>query len=265
MTPYKLIKLYETLPLRLFNFLQSVRSVFRPSVRAYLSRNRALINYRKRNHCFILLGGLSAKRADLRRLIGEDVITANMFFKTPDFKRIRPKFHVITDADFFKNQTNLSELAAGTDMSTAVVLNLKHTPPSTNDNWYYILPIYRVLDSNIRIDLRRPTSNFSTVALTCLQLAIFLGYRKVYFIGFDLPPGQMPHYYEESEYEIDSANEIRQIKTEFEYCEYYWQYTNCHHEAFKLSKFAAKNSIEVFNTSVDSYVRAFPYKDFETI
>jgi hypothetical protein len=209
------------------------------------------------------MGGLSVKEINLKDLYKSDVITANNYFKTDDYIKVKPKFHVITDVDFYLDSKNIDELSEKICDFTSVILNGKHAQPVIKNNWYYIYPAYRVINSKIKIDLTKPCSNFSTVTLACIQLAIYLGYKKINLVGFDLPPGNMPHYYKESEYEIAAQIEYEKKDQEFEYCELFWQYTNCHHEAYKVIEYARKNNIEIYNTSNISYVRAFPFKNIK--
>lgn len=209
------------------------------------------------------MGGLSVKNINLEDLYGSDVITANNYFKTDDYIKIKPKYHVITDVDFYLNSKNVDELSNKICDFTTVILNGKHTVPITKKNWHYIYPAYRVVNARIKTDLSKPCSNFSTVTLTCIQLAIYLGYKTINLVGFDLPPGNMPHYYKESEYEVAAQKQNTNKIEEFEYCELFWQYTNCQHETYKIIEYANKNNIQIFNTSTISYVRAFPFKNIE--
>jgi hypothetical protein len=231
----------------------------------FLLKNKELLNSSTNESCFILMGGLSVREINLDMLVGQDVITANNFYKTPDYFNIKSKYHVITDVDFFSKQENIDDLHSKIFPCTKVLLNAKHIQPLPFDNWYYFYPAYRVVDSNIKFDFSKPCSNFSTVTLSCIQLAIYLGYKNINLVGFDLPPGHMPHYYKESDYEKRAQIEFENKNEEYEYCQLFWQYTNCHHEAYKLYEFAKKANCVIYNTSKSSYVRAFPHRDFLSI
>lgn len=260
MKVYKIIKLYESIPLIVFNLLSYFKFAFKNT--KYLAKNQELKNSAQKESCYILMGGMSVNDIDLDRLIGCDVITANNFFRTPDYLRIKPKYHVITDVDFFLNKANLDDLKNKIQDFTSVILNGKHVEPVGKRNWYFIYPLFRVVNSSIKINLASACSNFSTVTLSCIQLAFYIGYKKINLVGFDLPPGRMPHYYKESKSERNALKEYNAKTTEYEYCELFWQYTNCHHEAYKISEYAKRNGFEVYNTSGISCVRAFKFKEF---
>jgi hypothetical protein len=75
----------------------------------------------------------------------------------------------------------------------------------------------------------------------------------------------MPHYYKETEDDRRGLEGFNSKVDEYNYCELFWQYTNCQHEAYKINEYARYNGVEIFNTSRNSFVRAFPYKKFEEI
>lgn len=263
MKPYEILKKYEAFALRIFNFYASIKILLRCSKLRNLKKNASLKNSASTDTCFILMGGLSVQEVDLKKLYGKDVITANNYFKSDDYMKVRPKYHVITDAEFFSFDDNINDLNQKIQDFTTLILNAKCAPVKENRNWNYIYPIYRVLGPNLKVDLSRPCSNFSTVTLTCIQLAIYLGYKKINLVGFDFPPGHMPHYYKESEDERRGVEGFYAKVKEYDYCELFWQYTNCQHEAYKLNEFSRSIGVEIFNTSKMSFVRAFPYKNFQ--
>lgn len=263
MKAYKALKIFESIPLFFFNLYAGFKYYALPKKHRVISKNNKLRKTAKEKKCYILMGGLSVKEIDLDMLIGSDVITANNFFRTKDYLKVKPKYHVITDEFFYKDKKNINELELEIKEFTSLVLNGKHMVPVDRERWYYIYPAFRVYNSKLKVDLSRPCSNFSTVTLSCIQLAIYLGYKEINLVGFDLPPGHMPHYYQDSAVEKEGFVEYQKKISEYEYCELFWQYTNCHHEAYKIDEYARANGISIVNTSKESYVRAFPYKKFE--
>jgi hypothetical protein len=232
-------------------------------VRRHVKRNIFFKNKETGKKCFILLGGSSAKTVNLKALENEDVITANNFFRTQENLLVRPKYHLITDSNFYKYPSNLDDLERLGLKNTTFFLNGRHFKNSKNiENFKLIYPLYRVAGDNIELRIDKITSNFSTVTLNCIQMAIYLGYREVNLVGFDLPPGHMPHFYQESEVEMKSESIQKEKVSEYDYCVLFWQYTNCHHEAYQLKRVSDISNVKVYNMSATSFVRAFPYKDF---
>lgn len=266
MNHYKIVKAHENLIMVALNIIRRIHSIFLSRNKKRILQNNASLKDSEINKsCFILMGGLSVKKIDLNQLKKYDIITANHFFRTEDYQRLRPKYHVITDENFFLEQENIIALHEKIQDFTTVFLNLRKTTPLEKENIKYIIPFYRVINNQISYDITRPCSSFSTVALSCIQIAIFLGYKRIFLVGFDLPPGHMPHYYKESNIEKRGKKKQRNKIDEFDYCSLYWQYTNCHHEAYKIKNFAFKNNIEIYNLSPISSVRAFPFKNLNDI
>ena len=261
--PYSLLKKWEAIPLRIFNGIHRIKNLFSSvSWGRHIKNNAELRNVESGKTCYIVMGGLSVLKINLEHINNRDIITANNFFRTDDYIKIKPKYHVIVDANFFVGCEQVEILNKTIQDFTTVFLNSRKMAPVAKKNIRYIYPVYRVVDESIEIDISKACSNFSTVTLTCIQIAIYLGYKEINIVGFDFPPGHMPHYYRESDFEKISEIEQKNCISEYDYCELFWQYTNCHHEAYRLSNYAISNGIKIYNTSPSSFVRAFTYKNY---
>jgi hypothetical protein len=261
---YRFIKKIEWASIRIINIFYLIYSI--PNylkVRKSVKENRLLKNKETGKKCFILLGGLSAKNLDLAVLENEDVITANHFFRAKENNLVKPKYHIVTDSNFYNVESNIDELISLGLKSTTFFLNGRYFKNEKNiQNIRLIYPLYRVAGDNIKLRIDKVTSNFSTVTLNAIQTAMFLGYQEINLIGFDLPPGSsMPHFYDESEVERAGVGIQRQKVEEYEYCNLFWGYTNCLHESYALERISKISGVKIYNTSGTSFVRAFQYKD----
>ena len=260
---YRFLKSIEWLLVRVINILfliYSIPNYFK--VRESVKKNELLKHKELGKKCYILLGGLSANNFDLSKLVDEDVITVNHFFRTKENNTIKPKYHIVTDSNFYNVQSNLDDLIKLGLQNTTFFLSGRYFRNKNNiKNINLIYPLYRVAGDNIELRIDKITSNFSTVTFNAIQLAIFLGYQEINLIGFDLPPGTMPHFYEESEVEREGGAIQRRKNSEYEYCNLYWAYTNCHHESFALERISKISDVKIYNMSKSSYIRAFQYKD----
>lgn len=261
---YQFLKKIEWGVIRLINIIFLLYSL--PDymkIREDVNLNVLFKNRENGKKCYILLGGLSAKDIDLNLFENEDVITVNHFFRTKENMTVRPKYHLITDTNFFKEPSNLDDLRRLGLKDTTFFLNGRYFKNNQDtQNIKLIYPLYRVAGGNIRLRMDKITSNFSTVTLNAIQMAIYMGYKEVNLVGFDLPPGHMPHFYQESEVEMKGASTQQEKVSEYDYCSLFWQYTNCHHEAYQLKRLSDINNVKIFNLSPTSFVRAFPYKEF---
>lgn len=259
---YKILKKIEWIILTFYNLLIYV--ILFPLYlknKAHL-RERPLEKTKKRKaDCYIVLGGLSASKLDLSKLSDRDVFTVNHFFRTDMWDLISPKYHVVTDNNFFNDKENVSDLYEKCGDQVQLFLNGRYLR-DRRKNVFSLFPILKYTGVIEWRDLDKPQVGFSTVTLQAIYIAAVLGYKKINLIGFDLPPGHMPHFYKDSDIEIQGER-IQQAKSEeFAYCGLFWQYTNCHHEAYGLARFCQKHDIRVFNMSDNSFVRAFEYKEY---
>jgi hypothetical protein len=262
---YRLLKKIEWASIRVINIFYLIYSI--PNylkVRKSVKENGLLRNKETGKKCYILLGGLSAKAFDLKVLENEDVITVKHFFRTKENILVNPKYHLITDSNFYDVKTNIDDLISFGLNSTTFFLSGRYFENEKNiKNIRLIYPLYRVAGDNIELRIDKITSNFSTVTLNAIQIAIFLGYKEINLIGFDLPPGHaMPHFYDESEIEKAGAVSQRKKVSEYEYCNLYWGYTNCLHESYALERISKISGVKIYNMSETSFVRAFQFKGF---
>ena len=57
----------------------------------------------------------------------------------------------------------------------------------------------------------------------------------------------MPHFYKENSGQKESMEREQNKIDEYEYCELFWQYTNCQHENYKIDKLAKLQGVEIIN------------------
>ena len=69
----------------------------------------------------------------------------------------------------------------------------------------------------------------------------------------------MPHFYKENSGQKESMEREQNKIDEYEYCELFWQYTNCQHENYKIDKLAKLQGVEIINMGVKGYVKSFDF------
>ena len=164
--------------------------------RNILKNNLAVKNTRIGQRCFILGSGPSIKNIDLDKFKNEYVFVVNEFNKHPQFKKLRQVYHVIPDTFYFKS-----------DKSTYYWERIKNKSDTADDNTvfffhiagkalvekeglfsknkiYYISTqgiISNHFDFNIDLDKTLPWPKNSI--LSCLMIAVYLGFREIYLLG----------------------------------------------------------------------------------
>ena len=162
-----------------------------------LPRNRELAGrHADRQRCFVIGNGPSLKTQDLRPLANEIVIVANSFFQHPDHRIIGPRYYCVGDREFVDDRPNsvawLRELEAAMPDTNLFVSPAARTTFSKyglfqKQSVYYVgrVRIARTAVA-VNVDFARPLNvGFSTGTAYAIPLALYLGFREVYLIGFD--------------------------------------------------------------------------------
>lgn len=154
----------------------------------YGKRLIKLKDIHKGESCFVIGNGPSLKADDLQMLHNKGVLSfgTNRVFKIFKNTDWRPDFYVSEDVIIIKGiQKEISEVKS----------KAKYIP--INLHWYEDVSIdgadYFYLNSGINDnDVFNLSNNIpnhitcrSTVSLTCLQLAIYMGFSKIYLLGVD--------------------------------------------------------------------------------
>ncbi len=169
-----------------------------------------------RKRCFVIGNGPSLKTQDLKPLSNELVIVANSFFQHPDHRHIAPKYYCVGDRQFIAGHSNsvawLRELESALPDTTLFVLPearftfakhglFKHHRVRHIDH-------VRVARNpeQVRIDLTLPLNvGYSTGTAFSIPLALYMGFREIYLVGFDanwladVNKGAI-HFYETNKY-----------------------------------------------------------------
>jgi len=196
-----------------------------------------------RGRCFVIGNGPSLKGMDLTRIAGDFSIGANSFYKHPDAARVGLGFLCIFDPHFMKDEPRgvewhrtVEKLLPGTSFMlhhSARALVQKHGLYPGREVFYARSGIQTHEASRVDFDFRRPRNvGMTTGSSIAIQLAIYLGFREIYLVGFDCNwlenTGASYHFYEAHEYfpEFDSIaadgrgigyeNFLKIIQREFE-------------------------------------------------
>lgn len=162
-----------------------------------LRRNKQLRNRHAGQRCFIIGSGPSIKQQDLTRLAGEKVITQNHFHAHPQIAKINPAYHVVVpkyqprefDQDWVAWLTSMNERLP---KSTAIFFgkNTKYLVDQlalfANRAFYLRTGCNCALVRRAPTDLTRSLMQVPTVLPLCIATAIYMGFREIYLLGFDL-------------------------------------------------------------------------------
>jgi hypothetical protein len=162
-----------------------------------LQENARFSNIHKDERCFILGSGHSIKEQDLTRLAGEIVMTQNHFHAHDQIRVINPAYHVNVpkyqpkafDADWRAWLKSMDErlpretiLFFGKNTKYLVdELGLFPGRAYFMKHGYSCAAIRRA-----PVDITRTIMAVPTVLTQCLAIAIHMGFKEIFLLGFDL-------------------------------------------------------------------------------
>jgi hypothetical protein len=170
-------------------------------LRMAMSRNRELKNAHKGKRCFILGNGPSLKHHDLSKLTDEYVFTVNNMIKTETFNMLKPNFHLFFDPAFFdfffspNPENNLAieqikkSLIDNPNMTLFSSFRLKSKSskvfPDVNSHYMFNNKMYTA-QLKKSSSIHRNTPAFQNVILYAINIAIYMGFEKIYILGVDM-------------------------------------------------------------------------------
>jgi len=246
-----------------------------------LRRNRVLEDRHRGDACFILGSGPSIKQQDLARLAGRIVMTQNHFHAHDQIHVIKPRYHVVVpkyqpkqyDNDWMEWLNSMNErLPANTDFffdkNTRYLVDRLGL---FKDRVFYIRQGYNcAMVRHAPVDLTRSLMGVPTVLPECLAVAIYMGFAKVYLLGFDLDQvcrvaqnqqvrfyGTSPVTKNQAEQDLDrQAQEMGLI-----WINWWMIWRQC----YLLRDAAAKCGVEILNATAGGLLNMFPRVKYEEV
>ncbi len=162
-----------------------------------LKKNKQFFNLHKDKRCFILGSGHSILKHDLTLLKNEIVFTQNHFNAHKDISIINPTYHVVIpkfhpseyDQDWIDWINNMEvTLPRSTQFffgkNTKGLIDSK---TKLTDRSYYInTGFHAICLKNPKVDITKRIMNVPTVITQCIIIALYMGFREIYLVGFDL-------------------------------------------------------------------------------
>jgi hypothetical protein len=194
----------------------------RHKTRRFIENRRLKGRHASENRCFVIGNGPSLKDMNLRPLADEYTIGANSFYKHPDAGAIGLDYLCINDPHFMKDEPRsvswhrtIAEKLPTTHLvlnETAQSLVRAHQLYSGHEVYYVGGGPQTHRAASINLDLTRPLNiGMTTGSSVAIPLALSLGFREIYLIGFDCnwlaSTSASYHFYQTHEYfpEFDSV------------------------------------------------------------
>ena len=231
---------------------------------------------------FILGSGSSILLYDLKVLNSEYVMTQNSFHMHKDISYVDPNIHCVVP--YYQSNKEISiwvdyiaDMKARMPnslflwgLNTKALIDKYHEDISAKS--YYIRTKYNLLTLNkAKVNISKTIMTIPTVLTQCLTVAIYLGFKEIYLLGFDLD--QICHTNDqtygrfygmskitETEFEKD-ANQRLDVETTDGW--YTWWLMN--KQFFLIKHFADQNNISIVNGTQGGILSYFKREPIENI
>lgn len=266
------------LPPYIFKFLVQSYSVcgeILKNRRMIVKDNSKFKDVNNGKRCFILGNGPSVNTIDLEILKNEDVIVMSNFYLHKDYNKINPKYHVIV-----KVYDNLIPLEDQIKWYKDMEVNVKCEAIFFNTDQYDILKKKNLFNKfnlnfistanriNRKFDISKITKHHRTGPLSCLEIAIYMGYTEIYLLGIELDTFCSKEYkyffnrdlMKTKDENIKDNDNVKSSMTELLYNNWL-----TYKDFSEVAEYAEHNSIKIFNLSEISKLDMFEKKRIESI
>ena len=215
----------------------------------------------KGESCFIIGHGPSLRVSDLDVLEANNIITfsMNLTYKLFDKTEWRPDYYVVLDKrvlnrhSYFKWEENTKRKCFIADMSE----EFWRQNQSEKNVKYHSIRNMNSRGEKFSDDISRRVYFGATVAYDCLQIAVYMGFRKIYLLGMDLvpykPSSKSAAYYSNF-FETDSRDKKPQM------------WVNKILRGYSAAKeYAVNNHIQIYNATRGGYLDIFERVDFDKL
>jgi len=247
-----------------------------------LKKNVELKDKYNNERIFILGSGSSILLYDLKVLSNEYVMTQNSFHMHNDISDINPNFHCVvpyyqTDkehsiwADYINDmKVRMPDSLFIWGLNTKALIDKYHEDISAKS--YYVRTKYNLLTlKKAKVNISKTIMNIPTVLTQCLTVAIYLGFKEIYLLGFDLD--QICHTNDRTFGRFYGMSKITDTKFEEDaeknlddettYGWYDWWLMN--KQFFLIKCFADQNNISIVNGTKGGILSYFKREPIENI
>jgi len=247
-----------------------------------LKKNVELKDKYNNERIFILGSGSSILLYDLKVLSNEYVMTQNSFHMHNDISDINPNFHCVvpyyqTDkehsiwVDYINDmKVRMPDSLFIWGLNTKALIDKYHEDISAKS--YYVRTKYDLLTlKKAKVNISKTIMNIPTVLTQCLSVAIYLGFKEIYLLGFDLD--QICHtndrtfgrFYGMSKITDTKFEEDAEKNSDDETTDGWYNWWLMNKQFFLIKLFADQNNINIINGTQGGILSYFKREPIENI
>ena len=247
-----------------------------------LKKNIELKDKYNNKRIFILGSGSSILLYDLKVLNSEYVMTQNSFHMHKDISYVDPNIHCVVP--YYQSNKEISiwvdyiaDMKARMPnslflwgLNTKALIDNRH--PDLVKQSYYIRTKYNLLTlKKAKVNISKTIMNIPTVLTQCLSVAIYLGFKEIYLLGFDLD--QICHtndrtfgrFYGMSKITDTKFEEDAERNSDLETTDGWYTWWLLNKQFFLLKSYADQNKIKIINGTQGGILSYFKREPIENI
>lgn len=261
-----------------------------------LSKNLELKNKYTGKRCFLIGAGPSIAATDLSKLKQEFTFVVNEFEKNPQHKALSPKFHIITESNYFTEGGpeywlgRFKEKDRDISTETTMIISLRAKPFIEKNGLFKKHKIFYTGTQGIftdklpfNINLNRYVPQPKNSILMCAMVATWMGFNEIYLLGCEhsflaqpLGPNKSLGFAHSYNNEISASEEVNDevLKKYITLKEMNFNYEMNMASTLQLFRsyrlFYAKArrlhpNLKIFNATPNSFLDVFPMINFNDI
>lgn len=238
----------------LYDISEKEESYYNPEIEQYKDIHRG-------ESCFIIGHGPSLKASDLDILELNKIITfsMNLTYKLFDKTGWRPDYYVALDKgmidrySYFKWDKSAKRKCFVADMSEKFWRENR----SDNNIKYHSIRNMNTREVKFSDDISKRVYFGTTVTYDCLQIAAYMGFKKIYLLGMDLAPykqGNKSAVQYSNFFELDNQEKKPQMWIDKILRAY-----------LSAKKYADVHDIQIYNATRGGYLEIFDRVDFDEL
>lgn len=268
MTHFEIKNRIDNLIYKIYNIYSDIKFFFKFSEKSNIQNNKKYLNINENKRCFIIGTGPSINELDdnfIKYLKKEDIIAVNSFFKIEKLCQVTPKYYALIDDVFWReswvfgfkdvlNHYKNGNVMFITDYRSKKILDNLEFSENT-----IFLHSKKFPASKISCDISKNLHVGINVISSCIQTALFLGYKEIYLLGCDYNSFATI----QDEHAYDDSDEIYEIKDRLGMLlSFYTHATRIH---YLLRDLANQRMVKIINLTQNSLLDAYPKKNISDI
>ena len=253
------------------NFIIDIVRVLR-AVKFFLLKKSVLVknsSYKDKfrgEDVFILANGPSLVIEQLEKIKGKNVITMNDFHRAKGEFDLKIVAHCSGEPHTSTAWTDPSEMIRLIDSQSFWFNIYDHDVmgkiSDINKEINYVNPGFGHNSFFNEINLSKICFNYQTSAQFAIQVAIYMGFKNIYLLGFDhdwlASPKFSKHFFSDKKQANDMIHEKSYLEL-IKMCKEIWEMY------YKLRKISKTKGVSILNLSKDSYLDIFLNKDISEV